>query len=222
MIRWPDAAKGPWGIRANWVEINGRPECVGLQIWHGADQAHQSPMDYLPIKGAQVRPITASGIAALPIATIIDKLRDAARDHWRRQSNALQEVFADRLAADRAAQAAGIPADPILAGITAPYTAFESTPGAVGAPRRYDRAHYIEVARTYLEAWQGGANPTQAVADRFGVSRSAAAKWVTKARSPELQLLTPADHGRSGAQPGPALALTAPTITPTRLRGGKR
>jgi hypothetical protein len=202
VIRWPDPRRGPWGIRANWVLMNGRPECAGLAIWYGADQDARSPMDYLPHSRRSVRPITATEFAKLPIATIIAKLRTAARDHFRASEAKLQEIFADRIAAGDV--------DETLRGILAPSDFEDHGRAPVGAPRRYDRSHYVQVARVYLEAWQAGRKPTQAVADHFGVTRSAAAKWVVKARSDELGLLTPAEHGRSGARPGPGLT-TAPT-----------
>jgi hypothetical protein len=178
--------------------MNGRPECVGLAIWYGADQGSRSPLEYEPHSRRSVGPITATEFAKLPIATIIAKLRTAARDHWRESNAKLDELFADRIAAGDV--------DENLRGILTPYDDFEDhgrTP--IGAPRRYDRGHYVEVARVYLEAWQAGAAPTQAVADHFGTTRSAAAKWVAKARSDELQLLTAARHGQSGAAAGPGL-----------------
>lgn len=191
MIRWPDEVRGPWGVRANWVMVNGRPECVGLVIWHGADQGTNSPMEYQPHAQDALKPITATGIAELPIATIIDRLRRAARDHWRENQADLRRLFPH-----------WEPDDPRLE----PVEDFEEAEARPGAPRRYDRAHYLEVAQTYLKAWQEEGNPTQAVADHFGVSRSAAAKWVAKARSAELQLLSPAAHGKSGAAPGSGMS----------------
>lgn len=211
MIRWPDPAEGPWGIRANWVTLNGRPECVGLQIWCGADQGCSSPLGYSPIPDVPLKSVTATGIAALPIATIIDKLRVVAREHW--QANAKQaKVLLEGKLGDSNYE--------VFSAALQPFKAFEEPKaGRVGAPRRYGRGHFVEVAWIYLKAWQAGrVNPTQAVSDHFGVSRTAAGKWVARARSEEFQLLTQAEHGRSGAQAGPGL-IAAKASTPSR--GGR-
>jgi hypothetical protein len=61
--------------------------------------------------------------------------------------------------------------------------------------RRYDRAHFEELARVYAEA--GGDAPTRTVAEHFGITRSAAKKQVVRCR--ELGLLPPARPGRPGA-----------------------
>jgi len=50
--------------------------------------------------------------------------------------------------------------------------------------------HYEEVAAVYRAAFAAGKHPTKAVADHFGVSKSTAAKKVSRAR--ELGLLAPA------------------------------
>jgi hypothetical protein len=52
-----------------------------------------------------------------------------------------------------------------------------------GRPALYGPDHYEQVADTYREHLAaGGRAPTKAVAERFSVSKSAAAKWVAKAR----------------------------------------
>lgn len=51
--------------------------------------------------------------------------------------------------------------------------------GRPGRPRLYDDAHYKAVADVYRAA---ASAPTATVARTFGVTRSAAAKWVRKAR----------------------------------------
>jgi hypothetical protein len=182
-ILWDDPKRGPWGIQAMWVEIDGRPECVGLTIWRGAIQG-STGISYRRIPGAKMQRITATGIAELPIATIIDKLREAARDHWRHSEEVLLRLGIDWCT----------------------WTLFEEpTPGRPGAPRRYGPDHYVRVAETYLAAWDSGRRPTQAVADEFEVTRTTAAKWIAKARSDELRLLTPTQPGVAGAKPGRAL-----------------
>jgi hypothetical protein len=52
-----------------------------------------------------------------------------------------------------------------------------------------------EVATLYR---MGGTEPTKYVAQQLGISRSAAAKRIAKARSPEVGLLEPTTQGRAG------------------------
>lgn len=196
-ILWPDPRRGPWGIQANWELIDGRPECVGLNIWHGAVQGTRSHLAYRPLSKKPLTPIQATHIAQMPIATIIAKLRVAAREHWRCNRSELRQALTNHEGQVDDAWLQGMKE---LIGQDSP---FEQQAATVGAPRRYAMAHYVEVAEIYLAAWQGGDQPTQAVASHFGVSRSAAAKWVAKARSEEL--LSPGTHGRAGAEAGQRL-----------------
>jgi hypothetical protein len=190
-IRWEDPRRGPWGIQAMWVHINGRPECVGLTLWRGADQGDNSHDSYVPIPGQKLRPITATTVAELPIARIIDELRDAAREHWR-------TMYATAVSAVAKA-GVELPSELLF-----PSTSFEEgEPRRPGAPRRYAGEHFEQVAEVYLAAWQAGRRPTQAVADAFGVSRTTAAKWISRARNSDL--LTAGEQGKPGAAAGPAL-----------------
>jgi hypothetical protein len=67
-----------------------------------------------------------------------------------------------------------------------------------GRPRRYDRQHFEQVARVYLEGEALNRTPTRHVARSFGVSQSTAAKWVQRCRyDPEFAgLLPPTTRGR--------------------------
>jgi hypothetical protein len=58
----------------------------------------------------------------------------------------------------------------------------EASLGRPGRPRQYGPDHFAEVAQVYSEADTAGLPPTRTVAERFNVSRSAAAKWVARAR----------------------------------------
>lgn len=71
----------------------------------------------------------------------------------------------------------------------------ESRAGRPG-PKKLDAAHFLEVAETYAEAARRTNKPTQAVADRFVISKSAAAKQVARAR--EMKLLPAAQRGKPG------------------------
>jgi hypothetical protein len=53
-----------------------------------------------------------------------------------------------------------------------------------------------EVAEVYNESWRLGGNPTLAVAERWGRSRSAASKWVLRARDRGLLPKTEPRHAK--------------------------
>lgn len=68
-----------------------------------------------------------------------------------------------------------------------------------GRKRVYDRDHFVDVASTYATAHSRGQSPTQAVADRWKISRSTAAKWVYRARN-EHRLLAPTTRGKPAGE----------------------
>jgi len=93
-------------------------------------------------------------------------------------------------------------------------------------PERYDSGgpmngsgdSLAEIARAYRAAWQSGAAPTVAVAERFSLSRSAAAKRVARARS--AGLLPPTTRGRArGGRGARELEELATIATKGALRG---
>jgi len=65
----------------------------------------------------------------------------------------------------------------------------------MAAPRR-ETGQLSEVAAVYRQAWEDGRSPTQAVADHFSISQSAAAKRVSRARQVGYLPLT--TRGRPG------------------------
>jgi hypothetical protein len=73
--------------------------------------------------------------------------------------------------------------------------------GRGGRPPLYTAQHWDEVAETYRKAFaEGRLTPTRAVARRFNVPPSTAAKWVSRCRN--FGLLPPTTRGRPrGAAP---------------------
>jgi hypothetical protein len=65
----------------------------------------------------------------------------------------------------------------------------------MAAPHR-ETGRLAEVAAVYRQAWKRGRPPTEAVADHFTISQSAAAKRVSRAR--QAGYLPPTTRGRSG------------------------
>lgn len=68
----------------------------------------------------------------------------------------------------------------------------------VGTRQRHGPDHFALVAEVYATAAATGHRPTQAIADRFRVPHSTAAKWVARAR--ELELLTRTSQGKAGGR----------------------
>src|SRR5438445_51298 len=70
-----------------------------------------------------------------------------------------------------------------------------------GRPPLYSEDHFKAVADVYREAWRDtgqprkAGRPRKAVADRWKVSPSTAAKWVARAR--EMGFLPPTGQGRA-------------------------
>ncbi len=189
---WPDERTGPWYLRANWVEIDGRPECAGLIIWHGAVQDPQNILAYHHLPRSSPRAVRAAELRSLPIATIVERLRTKAHQQevqYRRQ----MKEHAER--PDISELHAFLQAQAQLPD--------QFAPKPVGRKPLYDLTHFVRVAEIYLAAWGHTARPTTTVAEQLRVSRSTAAKWVGRAR--EMGLLGPATHGRPGAIVGPRL-----------------
>jgi hypothetical protein len=85
---------------------------------------------------------------------------------------------------------------------------YTGRPKRGGRPVKYGPEHYVEVARTYREAYERRRTPTRAVAARFKVSETAAAKWVAKCR--DLGLLPQTTKGK------------ARVVGPTKRKGTRR
>jgi len=78
----------------------------------------------------------------------------------------------------------------------------EVTPGKKRAGRpALPFSHYQAVADTYTAALESGLNPTNAVRERFVVTKSCASKWIYRCRRAPYNLLEPTDQGRAAGNP---------------------
>ena len=59
VMSWPDADSGPWSVVVHWREIDGRTECIGLELWHGTKVGGAG------FKGRVPQPITATAMRPL-------------------------------------------------------------------------------------------------------------------------------------------------------------
>jgi hypothetical protein len=182
---WPDPERGPWYIRANWVTIEDRLECVGLIVWHGAQQDPDNILGYCEMPGSAPTPLLATELRAVPWQTIIRALRRKVREQNESYRQQLREQLDDPRNA-RIRDLLAVEAEAVLAGDEAQRTR--------GRPRAYGPAHYARVAELYLQAVREDESPTALIARELGGSRSAAAKWVSKARH---------EYGLLDRSPGP-------------------
>lgn len=154
--RWPDTLRGPWQLTFHWAEVDGRPECVGLDI-----RSFRMKDDKARPVGPNMSPVTATVLRRLNVGSLIEEARRDAEDirrYWATAKGVPRR--AKRLAAEQA-------------------RAFDESDGRrMGRPPLYGPDHYERVAEVYMA---GGRQPRQAVARQFGISPSQASKWIKKA-----------------------------------------
>lgn len=167
-----DPQGGPWALTYHWAEVNGRVECVGLDI-RSFFMEGDDATTYRPVwADTAAVPISASFLRSLPVASLVRRARLllGASAGWKASKTG-----------DKATRA-------VLRSVTAELAE---------SPRRlHGIEHFQRVAEVYSAAWQRGDHPTKAVAEEMKATRSAAAKWVARAR--ELGLLGPTDQRRAG------------------------
>lgn len=177
--RWPDPRRGPWVLRFHFASVNGRAECVGLDVRSFDFKEEESiaprpPDAYKPVSIALLRSLRATQLA---------EARAVQRD--------LLAYTADLSKAGAKARRAAAQQIPLF------------SPGELGGrPPKYGPEHFEKVANVYADALGRGRTPTRAVARHFDVSQTTAAKWVAKAR--ELDLLGPTTKGKAGGIDPPA------------------
>ena len=194
---WPDPEHGPFRLRIYWGMVEGRVECVGFELtsvrnpdmpWDPSygdpddpetRRKMQEPGDW-SVAGWEPNPtpITTSLLRRLNLAGIVEQTKKWTADFHEYWLTVHPQKFAD---------------------ITRREEELESLRrlrGDKGRRGRYGPDHWAAVARTYLRAYEFGEPPTQAVAEKFSVSKSTAAKWVAKAR--KLGLLGETTKGKAG------------------------
>ncbi len=177
-VLWPDPTGGPWAVLLTWDLLDGRYECVGVEIRSYVPPGPGDvPLSDVELEQAQKRtgtgprPVTAVMLRTLPIGTIVEAERAKTREWYEGMASAAAKI-------------------PHLA------EQFTAEGEEWRRPGRRARHDPTVVARVYTEAWQasGTGSPTKAVAEQLGISHSAAAKQVARARA--LGLLPPTKKGR--------------------------
>jgi hypothetical protein len=154
-------------VRFGWEAIHGRLEATGMEV-------------------DATRPLTAELVRSVRWASVVEEARRQYLALARRAAaGKLEEIFG-RLFTEAPKDEREDFAERVTGQARQTISALEESPGRPGRPRQYGREHFEEVARVYSEAYAMGEPPTRSVAERFRVSRSAAAKWVARARDAGL------------------------------------
>jgi hypothetical protein len=193
---WPDPRRGPWWIRYHFAEVDGRAECVGLDLQSFRERRGRQEAT----TAAGPQPVTATLLRQLPVATLISEARRDQADLVEWASRA-KEVGA------RARRAAGKQVPP-----------FEQARRRGGRPRERGPEHFEAVAAVYSDALRLGDRPTKAVEQRWQVAASTAAKWVRQAR--RLGFLGPTTQGKAGGIAPPKRRLPSKGRRSTEARQG--
>lgn len=197
-ILWPHPRRGPWYVRALWVDVSGRPEPAGFVVWHGARQDPHNPLRWLQLAGTAPSPIRAGDIRSrLPWRDLLAALRAKAAKHEQGYRDQIAAMAADP---DRVGMREWF-LDELAAAEEMKFSTPTTEPKRKGRPPLYGPEHFAKVAEKYMQAWATSDAPTQAVADAFTVERSTAAKWVARARG--MGLLGEARPGRPGFASAP-------------------
>jgi hypothetical protein len=215
VLSWPDAQAGPWSVMVHWQELDGRAECVGLEIWNGTQ------IGGAPMAGRSASPITTSALRELRPDSMIRKAR---LDHARALDGAIDSLHAYQAAqnADRLkalGQDSWTKPSPFTKGRrkadvsetgsreTAPLrkqsaalkksAQWPKSANRRGRPPGPDKPpeHWQRVAEVYRLANDAGFPPTAAVAAEFDKAYSTVNKWVARCR--EMGLLPPTRRGKA-------------------------
>ena len=176
-----DSKGRQWFARARWLEIDGRTECVGIELWKGVRPSEDGSA-VLGLTGDRVAPITSADLKDIPVATVLRTL-------WAVQSRRLEGIAgsAEAAAGRRARRSAswGLDAeDEITKRLHAHADGLREQ--VRRGKRREGTEHLSAVATIYREAEAARRNPTKTVADAFACAPSTAARWVGQARKAGL------------------------------------
>lgn len=195
LVGWPHPRRGPWFIYGHWAQIDGHPECVGIELYKGVIPEVHAVDTYKRAPGAVLEGLSSTDLRELPVATLLAAL-------WRSQTAQIERTaqVAHELATG------GVDEEQRRAWAR---VAEESNASPFRHKRRPGRAplgdeHFAEVAAVYERARADPGRtpraPTKAVAEHFATSHSTATKWVARARA--IGLLDPTRPGKaSDARP---------------------
>lgn len=215
-FRWP-TPDGEWSIRLRWGLIDHRVECIGVELWRGAQPDPTEAVlgeagVALDLNNHGIRwqahrgsrgPQAITSLRELPLGVIVQQ----RRAHLLLRTENTTKAIADDAEAfpARADEYAAESRDGLG----------RSVAGKRGR-RPLPASDYLKVAGVYLKALNEGKPPLQAVMKEFWVAERGAGRRIKKAE--ELGFLAPTSPGRPHG-PGP---LFSAERLDAILRGGAR
>lgn len=154
-VAWPNR-NGPFILGLHFGLLRGRYECIGLEIRPIGTEG----LDVLRPRPASAAPISSALLRTVPLGTVLDRERKTMLEFAR-------EVI--RSGDDKDRQ-------------LAVEEHVRWAEGRGGRPVDLVKDRLREVARVYQAAYEQRQPPTLTVAEQFHLSRSAAAKQVSRAR----------------------------------------
>ncbi len=173
---WRDSAGTNWLVEVTFSPVAGRLECVGVGVRSFLGDANLSDV---PVEPAAV--LSAVVLRQVPIGRIVAELRENMTRSHHPDTVVLLDDDEPEPPQDEEHRL---------------HALWARSPR--GGPRLREE-HYREVAQVYVTAWQRGRAPTKAVARKFQITHSGAAKQVQKARALGF-LLPAAGPGRAGVR----------------------
>jgi hypothetical protein len=173
-LRYPDRQRGPWVLTFHLAEHEGRVECVGLDVRAFVERASRRTK---PPGADDAEPLTATFLRSLPVASLIAEAIHDSADVRRWVASGAAPGATTQAEREAGRQAATLERQP-------------------GRRTQWTPERLAEVAAVYREALAVKGRPTQAVAERFSLSASMAAKLVRRCR--EQGLLGPTQQGKAG------------------------
>jgi hypothetical protein len=173
--------------------VDGRPECVGIELWKGVQRERPG----VTIRFARAAPIGGLDLRSLPLADVLSEL-------WADQRARADQSRVLVLRRIREIEAAGEEHSEERVAVLLKYLRSliplnSERPSGVNS---HDTEHFRTVADVYGQARRA---PTKAVQEHFDCSYSTATKWVAQARRLGfLNKTTPglASRGRSRQRKG--------------------
>ncbi len=179
-FRWPNRKSGPWEIKTTVAIVGGRWELVGLTIQPIGIEVDVRAPGFVD----SPFPLTSTVLKQLHVPELFaeHRKRSAIADESTAHNRGFRiELHGRTLTADEAER----------------YLKSQSSAAPhPGRPTHWNPAQLAQVAHVYREAWSARKPPTAAVASRFHLTTSGAAKVVRLARANGLLPLT--TRGRPG------------------------
>lgn len=187
--RWPDPKVGPWQLEFTWAVVDGSATCVGMSVFGGVHPITREEYQSHNVRGYGVRELPGGARAVRSSV-----LRDIPLGQEAQFVLALFETVIASLMPDLAHE------------LQAKAIEDAATYATKDRLKRggWPADHLQRVAEFYAERVRlGDTAPTSAVAEKWMVSKSAAAKWIGRCRRADPPLLGPTEKGRAGGLPIP-------------------